>query len=57
MEVGSMKNLVYNINWDKTPNYERREFKGINEYQHFGKEVGIVIDNGSYECRAVGLII
>jgi hypothetical protein len=53
MDVSGMKNLIYNINWDKSPSYERRDFKGINERHCHNKDVGIIIDNGSYECRAV----
>jgi actin-related protein 5 len=45
--------LIFNINWDnKNPVYETRNFTGVSNNIQNDKNVGIVIDNGSYECRA-----
>lgn len=51
-----MENLfnqkIFDINWDNNKTiYEHRNFNfDINK--KFDKEIGIVIDNGSYECKA-----
>jgi len=51
-----MENLfnqkIFNINWDNTkPIYEKRDMNyDINKT--FDSSIGIIIDNGSYECKA-----
>ena len=51
-----MENLfdqkIFDINWDNNkPIYEQREMN-YDLNKTFDNETGIIIDNGSYECRA-----
>ncbi len=43
---------IFNINWDNSkPIYEKQEINyDINKI--FNSNIGIIIDNGSYECKA-----
>jgi actin-related protein len=44
---------IFNINWDaRNPVYETRNFTGVTDKNTLDKNIGIIIDNGSYECRA-----
>ena len=43
---------IFNINWDsKLPNYETKNIN-YDTNKDFDNNIGIIIDNGSYECRA-----
>jgi actin-related protein 5 len=49
----NINKLIFNINWDnKNPIFETSNFTGVGNNMTQDKNVGIVIDNGSYECRA-----
>lgn len=44
---------IFNINWDnKTSTAETYNFQGLSDKRAVSHNVGIIIDNGSYECRA-----
>jgi len=45
--------LIYNVNWESRINsYEKQVFNNFKPNQ-ITKETGIIIDNGSYKCKAV----
>jgi actin-related protein len=48
-----IRKQIFNINWEnKNSIYEIRNFSGVSDRISSDKNVGIIIDNGSYECRA-----
>ena len=52
----SYKKIIEELNYDNFPKYETFNFKQENYMNSFqspiSNDVGIIIDNGSYECRA-----
>ena len=52
----SYKKIIKELNYDNFPKYETFNFKQENYMNSFqspiSNDVGIIIDNGSYECRA-----
>lgn len=53
-EILNVNKQIYNINWEnKNPAYEVRNFNfNEKEYDTTSTTNGIIIDNGSFECRA-----
>ncbi len=51
--MDSYNKIIYNVNWEPRLNtYEKRNFSHYKPNE-ITKETGIIIDNGSYKCRAV----
>ena len=55
-DSSSYKKIIQELNYDNFPKYETFNFKNenyINSFQpQISNDIGIIIDNGSYECRA-----
>ena len=55
-DSSSYKKIIQELNYDNFPKYETFNFKQENYMNSFqspiSNDVGIIIDNGSYECRA-----